>query len=219
MAQVIYGFPFPMPPDIDYYNLNNVDVGFVASLVAATNDNFSFYLPLPGSIDIRTQTIVVHALEFFEQFNHHHADDINANLVATLSTRGEVPAATQTLTKILANDSFWKAQFMRNIVFGVKWNTPTDASLAGPMQWNTDIIDDALVYPPVPLDQAGRPLHIHLFRQDVTIDPATQDETAANYTTFLNFNMVVWFTVRDLTAAEMDRRSRNASDRFALRDA
>jgi len=219
MSQVVYGFPFPLPPDIDYYELNNEDVGFNANLVSTTNESHSFYLPLPGSIDLLTQTIVVHALEFFQQEQHYSRDDESARLIAMLSTRGEVPALTDTIAAADAKDASHKAWFMRNIGFGIKKFHATDASLAAPWEWDTDIIEDALVFPPVPLDQASRPLHIHLFRQNATVDPATGDETPVNYTQFEAFEMVVWFTVRNLTAAEMDRNARNASDRFAIRDA
>lgn len=219
MVQTVWGFPFPLPPDIDYYMLNNEDVGFDASLVSGTNESISFYLPLPGSIDILRETIVVHALEFIIQATHHPADDSNDALLCFLSTRGEVPAATALPSATDALDAFLKAQFMRNIAFGFNRIHTTDAALASPWEYKQDVVDDALVFPPVPLDQASRPLHIHLFRQDVTVDPATGDETAVDFTGFELFQMVVWFTRRNLTADEMSRRARNASDRFAIRDA
>lgn len=210
---------FPFPPDIDYYNLNAVDIGFIASLVQDTNEWYSFYLPLPGSILRREQTIVVHAIEFIHQVNHFHQDDQAQALIVTLSTRGETPVITTDLVYSTAMDSFWKAQFMRNIYFGFRKYLATDTAGVDKPQWDMDTVQDAFVTLPVPLDQWSRPLHIHFAVQSATVDPVTNDETKVNYTTFAQDQLVVWFTVRDLTPEEMDRRSQNASDRFAIRDA
>jgi len=218
MSQEIYGIPFPFPPDIDYYMLNAVDIGFIASLALGVNESYSFYLPLPGSIRRREQTIVVHALEFIQQINHFHQDDQPGQLAVHLSTRGEVPIITSDLIYAAAADDFWKSQFMRNIMFGHSWYTPTDTAGVDKAQWRMDTVTDAWVALPVPLDQWARPMHIHFTAQGATIDPATNDETAVAFTPFAQTTTVVWFTVRDLTQDEMDDTQTNASSRFAIRD-
>jgi len=219
MSQQIYGFPFPMPPGIDYMEVSGLDVGFTGSITQGTSESFSFYMPLPGSISRLEQTIVVHAIEFILQTPHNHSDDQTVAMVAFLSSRGEVPALLDTISRTAAKDAFFKAQFARNIYFGNRKLTPTDTALAGPMQWDNDIVEDALYFPPAPLDQFSHPTHIHLFKQGVTIDPATQDETAVTFSVPTIFSMVVWFTPRNLTVREMDDRQQNASSRFAVRDA
>jgi len=218
MSQQIYGFPFPMPPGIDYMEVSGLDVGFIASLVPDTNDWFSFYMPLPGSINRLTQTIVVHAIEFILQEDHFHQDDHTQVLMAFLSSRGELPAAGAGPARVAARDAFHKAQFARNLYFGQRLITPTDTSLAGPMQWQNDTTEDALYFPPAPLDQTT-PTHVHLVTQGVAIDPATQDETPSTFSAFLQFSMVVWFTPRDLSDAEIEFRGRDFGSRSSIRDA
>jgi len=218
MVQVIYGLPFPLPPGADYYKLNNENVGFNATL-DTTQESYSFYLPLPGSINKHRQTIVVHALEFMVQAAQHIKEASSAALVAFLSTRGEVPAPTNDLNATDGTDSFFKAQFMDNIWFGKNQYQPVDASLAGPIQWILHDSVDAMVYPHASLDQFGRPLHIHLFRQTVTVDPATQVVTVTDFTAFEKFQMRVWFTPRNLSRRERRRLSESPSDRYAILDA
>jgi len=217
MSQQIYGFPFPMPPGIDYMEVSGLDVGFIADLTTTANW-FSFYMPLPGSINRLTQTIVVHAIEFMIQSNHNHADDVIDTLMAFLSSRGELPLQTAGPIRTAATDAFWKAQFAGNIYHGHRLITPTDTALAGPKQWQNDTIEDALYFPPAPLDQTT-PTHIHLVRQDVTIDPATQDQTEVSFQGFAAWSMRVWFTPRNLSPAEIAFRGRDASTRFSIRDA
>jgi len=218
VSQIPYGFQFPMPPGIDYMEVSGLDVGFIANLVPTTNNWFSFYMPLPGSINRLTQTIVVHAIEFSLQNDHLHRDDTNHALMAFLSSRGELPLITAGAGRTAATDAFWKAQFAKNIYFGFRLITPTDASLATAIQWQNDTVEDAIYFPPAPLDQTT-PTHIHLVTQSNTIDPATGDETVQTFSQFLNFSMVVWFTPRNLSQAEIDFRGKDFGARSSIRDA
>lgn len=219
MSQQVYGFPFPMPPGIDYFEVSGLDVGFTGNLVPTTNESFSFYMPVPGSIDRFEQTFVVHALEFMIQIPHSSQDDTVGALLAMLSSRGEVPAPTLRPQRSAASDAFWKAQFARNIYHGLDNFHETDASLASPWEWKNDSVSDALYFPPAALDQWNWPTHIHLFNQNVTVAAPTGDETVVNFQLQAAWSMIVWFTPRDLTNAEKDDRTQNASGRFARRDA
>jgi len=218
MTQVPFGFPFPLPPDVRMATYSNENIDFNADLTSSLQYH-DFYLPTPGSIDVLRQTHVVHALEFIMQGNHYALDDEGQNLAAFISVRGELPNALTSRPVGADNADTWnKTLIGRNISFGRQLYQPTDSSLAGPYQWSLDTIQDAIWFPPAPLDQS-RPTHIFLYNNSVTIDPATQDETLVDFTLWEQVYVVEWFTVRNLTQAEIDRRSRNASDRFAILNA
>jgi len=219
MAQwVNAGWPLPLPPGSRFASYSNEDIDFNANLTgAATTRWHSFYLPLPGSIDKLTQTISVHCIDFIYQDNSFPRDDDPQQLQVYISSRGENPVATSNAIASDTNDPFWKAQIDGGFTFGTALYQPTDASLAGPFQWVMDVIRNVRWYPPASLDQM-RPTHIHFNNQSVSIDPATQDETAVDFTKFEQVIVKPWYTVRNMTAAEMDQRQ-NASTQFAILNA
>lgn len=204
MTQEIFGVP-GLPVNADFVIFNNEDIGLVANLATGTNDIYAFAMPYPASMDLMTQSIVVWAIEMWLQRVNSSNDDIRGWLEAHFSMLDREYPATYRGTLTDATDEAMKAQFA-SCHFGLKFYHPTDAALAGPIQWNQDVRVDAVVIPPVPLDLIT-PLNVQLINQTITVDPATQDDTAVDFTEIETFMMRVWFTLRNLSRLEIAFRN------------
>lgn len=205
--QSVYGFKKDMPKDIDFYVLSNEDIGLNANLATGVNDVYSFALPYPSSIDLTKETIVVHAIEFIKQGSHNNkGTTAMQGLLAFLSMLDNEFAATFTGNASDSEDENLKAHFARNIYFGdLKINVTAAASVEGTERQN-DTVVDAIYFPPVPLDLLT-PLYIQFVNQSISITLATNAVAGANFTSFELVQIVVWFTRRKLTSAEMNARN------------
>jgi len=216
MGQVDYGFPFPLPLASDFVNYSNEDIGFNASLVAATNDVFAFALPYPATLNLFDETIVVYAIELMvlNTGRMHHGVTMLA-LEAWFAMLDREFGATWFGDLSDAEDEAFKAQFGGPVYFGeAKTNiTATVAAEGSYREGDTNII--AMYYPPVPLDLIT-PLFIQFVNASGTATLATNVVANANFTVFERTALRVWFTKRMLTSSE--KATRNMAIRFQRLD-
>jgi len=206
MAQVVYGFPRILPPNVDFVTFSNEDIGFIATLATGTNDVYAFAMPYPASMDLMEESMVIWANEYLHQALNASVDDEQAWLEVHLSMLDrEYPVNFRGALGDSTDEDF-KAQFASGIHIGRRFYHPTDSALAGPQQWDQEVMQSAIYFPPVPLDLIT-PLYHQFINQGITIDPATGDDTAANFSTFENVAVRAWFTMRRLTALEISTRS------------
>jgi len=216
MSQSVHGFPAPLPFSVDFVVYSNEDIGMTAALAVGVNDVFAFAMPYPASMDLMTQSMVVWAMEFVVQKNSYDGGTGNVEaLNAFLSMLDREFAATFIGVGVDAEDENIKAQFARNIYFG--GNTAQEVATAS-VEGGTRVNDaqiDALYFPPVPLDLIT-PLYIQLVNQSSNETLATNVVAAANFTTFERVNIIPWFTIRNLSPAEL--AFRNVQLRFQRLD-
>jgi len=216
--QIIYGFPAPLPPDVDFYTLTNEDIGFTTALTTGVNDVYSFALPYPSSIDLFEETIVIHAIEFLFVANDsaRAVGDLNG-LLAFLSMLDKEFPPTFNGNLGDTSDEAWKAQFGGPIYFGERERMNTTVASVEANTYRNDYIRNANYFPPVPLDLLT-PLYIQFVNQNTAIDLATSVGTLASFTTgdVERVTLRPWFTKRNLTTSE--RSARNTAVRFQLLD-
>jgi hypothetical protein len=213
MPQEVYGFPEAIAklwPDeregLDFYVLSNEDIGFIANLVAGTNDVFSFALPYPSSIDLFDETIKVWAIEFIHNDPHQANVATFHGLLAYMSMLDKEFAATFLGNGSDSEDENLKAHFAGNIYFGNNKMSVTATAAVEGMERHMDMMQQAIYFPPVPLDLVT-PLYIQLVNMNVTVALATNVPTAANFTEFEKVMLRVWFTRRKLTSSEKSARA------------
>jgi len=212
----IYGFPRIMPLAVDFVVYSNEDIGFIANLVAGTNDVYAFALPYPATLDLFDETIVVHAIEFMSHIPANTREGVTVQgLVAHLSMLDREFGPSWFGLVSDAEDEAIKAQFAGPMYFGANQiNITAVASVEG-TQRNQDSTITAVYYPPVPLDLIT-PLFIQFTDQSVTITLATNVDVEADFTDFEAVVLRVWFTRRNLTSAE--KATRNMAIRFQRLD-
>lgn len=210
--EAIYGFPAPLPFEVDFYELSNEDIGFTANLATGTNDSHSFSLPYPASIDLFEETIVVHCVEFYMDLPAHTAGaSAFFGLQAFISMLQKDFSATYRDQGGDGEDENLKAQLDGWIYFGQKKIIPTAAAAVEGVQRDMDVMQKAKWFPPVPLDLVS-PLYLQFVNASVNVTLATNNITDASFTPFEQVKTKVWFTRRKLTAAE--KQSRNVAIRF-----
>lgn len=216
MSEAVYGFPFPLPEDVDFVVYSNEDVGFIATLAAGTNDNFQFALPYPATLNLFDDTIVIHNIEFHAQDTTRHVASTNLRaLTAYLSYLDRDFTVSWYGSMADIDDEAMKAQFAGPLYFGRdRINVLGTASVEG-TERGGDTIIYASYFPPTDLDLVT-PLIVTLTNSSASITLATNASAELDFTTFEQFYMRVWFTRRKLTFDE--RQARNMTIRFQRLD-
>lgn len=204
----------PFPDDIDFMWLSNEDLGFIATLVTGTNDVFAFAIPYPASMDLFSESMIIHAIDFM-----HGAGAIGASLTQQIlevyiAMLDREFAATFRGSFADAEDENLKANLGGPFVFGnlspiLVTTAATEPSPSGQK------ITNVRWTPPVPLD-AVTPAYVQFVNKSAVWTLVTSAAAAANYTVFEQTALRIWFTTRRLTATEMAER--NQTIRFQRLD-
>lgn len=197
--------------DIDFYLLSARDMGFDAVLVDATNNWFKFSMPYPGGIDLFKQTIEVEAIDFMmvreARISSIGVIDALAAWVSMLDK--EFPATFEgnldadVSTEILPA----KAQFDGPIYFGKKKSYDT-GTVVESLQYDGDAEVFVRYFPPTKTLDLVRPLIIQFQNRTVTY-LVTAHTSALSDLPEISMDgtcLRVWFTVRNLTLAEIGPR-------------
>ncbi len=198
-----------LPDDVDHYWLSNEDCGFVTSLAVGTKNNYSFSLPMPAGVDLTTQTIIVHKLEFY----YIGESSIQASSIEALDVYMSY------LDEELPDD--WDGSLDDEVdpIVKAHWAGPMKMGLlempapaAAATEQNLLSYDRETnigYYPEVAggLDLLF-PLVIQLQnRSRATIVLINGTSSAGSFAGTEKFAMRVWFTVRDLSDDEIASRS------------
>jgi len=196
---VNYGVPVLMPLNIQVAWLSNEDIGLTAAIAAADNVH-KFEFPRFGSIDHFSQAITLHKWEWHLLANENGGDLTQERLESWGGYLGrDFPLTFAGLASDQSDESV-KSKITGPASFG-QYSTVTTAGAAEGIQRQPDSIH-AVEYPLVPLDLA-RPYEFHLVNRSVTITAGTNAVAAKDFNGFEAVMMKVYFTVRNLSAAEM----------------
>lgn len=202
------GQPWRMPPNVDFYTLSNEDVGLIASLVTGTNDTYVYAHPLPASLDIYNETIIIWKMEFFGQglFGQLSTGTTTRGVSIVASYLDRPFAATFRGDLADAADEAWKSKFAGPMYTGqALTNITATASVEG-NQRRIDNNQNIVWHPPRPLDLSV-PLYFELFNGSQTVTLATNAVADSNYDVFERYSVRTWFTTRRLTQAEKNARA------------
>jgi len=215
MAVEVYGFPAVMPLDIDFVNYSNEDIGFTASLTTAASVH-AFAIPFPASLDLFDETYIIHSLEALQvQGNGIRVGTTGHGLSLFLSMLDEEFSATFIGTLADTDDAEFKAQFAGPMYFGTSLLSIAGATSVEGNQRAMDTNVIAHYFPPIPID-CLTPCFAQFVKNSQAVTLATNAVAVADYTIFEQVALRVWFTIRNLTAAE--KSSRNMSVRFQRLD-
>lgn len=218
MPEELYGFPqnHDIPNEADFYVLSNEDIGFIASLVVGTNESFTFPIPYPASMDLMNETMIIHAIEFiFARAQENEGGGGIFNLNAFLEYLDFEFDADSSFDDGDDDDEIFKAMFAGPINFGMLAGAPTaSASVEVRNTW-ADLNRHAKYIHFAPLD-CLYPLRVTFVNNSYTEALASGARTAANFTQFEYVYLRIWFTKRNLTAAE--KAARGISMRYMQLD-
>lgn len=211
-----YGFSPNIPRSADFVNYTNEDIGFIASLVAGTNDVYGFALPYPATLDLFDETIVVHALEGI----YHDVGSLKVSTVARalnihLAMLDRAFGVSWFSLLGDAEDEAFKAQFAGPMFMGDKGLNITAVAAAEGSYRESDSNSHIMYIPPVPLDLVT-PLFVQISNASLAITLATNAAAENDFTAFEVVAFRVWFTRRNLSSEE--RQARNMSIRFQRLD-
>jgi len=203
------GPPRDLPDDVDHYWLSNEDCGFVTTLDPALVNHYSFSLPMPAGVDLTTQTIIVHKLEFYRLGDSSiQASSIEALDIWLSYLDEELPDDWDgTLDDEV--DPIVKAHWGGPIKMGLlEMPVPATANI-GLHTVSHDRETNVAYYPEVAdgLDLLF-PLVIQLQNRSRSVIVLVDGTSSAgNFSGTELFAMRVWFTVRDLSDDEIASRS------------
>ncbi len=204
--------PRVLPRNIMFVYYTNENFGFTANLVVGTNETEAFAMPLPATINIFTQTVVWHKIQFLMNNREGFFTEITPQVLKVhLSYLDREFAATFDGTGADAEDENLKAQFDGPFTLGQSKVFIVITARESAYPQTLDNIQNLNYTPPVPLD-ASHPLYIQLTNQSATITAATG--AAAELAFSLQESVAIrgWFTVRNLSPSEM--QARNTAMRF-----
>lgn len=202
MADIIAGFPAPLPFGIDFVTYSNEDLGFTAAYAAGT-DVFQFPLPYPSSMNLWEESMILFCMETIAHgLSRPRASLSTLGIIQHLSMLGDDFGGNWEGILVDAEDETFKAQFAGPDYAGeVGVNllaTANTQSLAVP----GDVQQNIKYYPPEPLDLVT-PLYINWTNQSASFTLATVATTntdAADITERMAIR--AWFLKRDYTSME-----------------
>lgn len=203
MAEIIAGFPAPLPFGIDFVTYSNEDIGFTSAF-AAGSDVFQFPLPYPSSMNLWRESMILFALETIYHGTMRVAASLTSfqGMAQHLSMLGDDFGVDWGGVLVDAEDETFKSQFA-----GPDWVGQRSANLLTTANTQTvrlegDGTQNIKYYPPEPLDLVT-PLYVNWTNQSALITLATADSALdddANLTELMAVR--AWFIKRDYTTAE-----------------
>lgn len=202
MAEIVTGWPAPLPFGIDFVTYSNEDLGRTAAY-SAGNDVQQVPMPYPSSMNLWEETFILFAIEFI----HHNNDQAKTSLIFAgetvhLSMLGDDFGDNWASVLVDAEDETWKAQFAGPFYVGELWRSLTATASVEGIQRRQDVNQSVLYYPPEPLDLVT-PLYINYTNASTNHTLATnvvsQDDDA-NFTEQVTVR--AWFLKRDYTPQE-----------------
>jgi len=189
------------PGDLDFVIVTNEDLGFTATLVAATNDNLGTTLPYPQEWDPDTEVCVLYKLQGWIQDSEYWKDDATQALLVFLSYLDRIPTATYRGVGTDANDEWMKAQFAGPMNVGVKRMGPSATAMteAGTLLGQNQVGFEYV--PEIPLSMFF-PIYLDIVSNSATHALVTSDDTAASFSFFEAFTMRYYYRIRRMNRAE-----------------
>lgn len=193
-----------LPDDLDFYWLSNEDIGFIATLVADTNDIFAFSLPYPAGINLFTETIFLYACDFLASAGVAKLGE-GESLHCYMSMLDLEFAADWDSNFSDAEDPNLKAHFDGPYNFGSSYavNVPSaeDRGSIQPIEGSRSIR-----WWPMQRLRLATPLFVQFVNSSVAIALATYARTQASFTGFEGIAIRPWFTITRLSRDEMTLR-------------
>lgn len=202
MADIIAGFPAPLPFGIDFVTYSNEDLGFIAAYAAGL-DVFQFPLPYPSSMNLWRESMILFAMETIAHgLARPRASLSTLGIIQHLSMLGDDFGANWEGILVDAEDETFKAQFAGPDYAGeAKMNLLATANTQSTLIL-ADNQQNIKYFPPEPLDLVT-PLYINWTNASASFTLATAASTntdAADITERMAIR--AWFIKRDYTAAE-----------------
>jgi len=203
MAEIIAGWPAPLPFGIDFVTYSNEDIGFDGTPFAAGTDVFQFALPYPSSMNLWRESLILFAMEtIYHSQSRPQATLTTTGMIQHLSMLGDDFGANWEGVLLDAEDETFKAQFAGPDYVGVKeYSLLATANIVAVPQ-TADRIQNIKYYPPEPLDLVT-PLYVNWTNAGANLTLATgaaSHDDDADPTEQMAVR--VWFLKRDYTAAE-----------------
>lgn len=215
-----YGPQILMPADADFYLLSNEDIGFESALVTGTNDNYVFALPMPSSLDLDEESLMIHSIEYglIYDLTHEYKDEpANAlDVYMSFLNKSALLPATWRGALTDSEDEWLKSQFAGPIRMG-RLSRGVTAAAAVEGSWRRMDNTYTAIYHPEWADgiDCFDPLYITLVNQGVAVTLATNATADDNFSANEFFYIRVWYTKRKLTNAEKLLRQQ-FSNRFMI---
>jgi len=202
MADIIAGFPAPLPFGIDFVTYSNEDLGFITPYSGGV-DVFQFPLPYPSSMNLWEESLILFCMEsIFHAQSRSQAALTVTGMIQHLSMLGDDFGPNWEGALADAEDETFKAQFAGPDYFGqVSQNLLATANISV-TELKQDINQNIKYYPPEPLDLVT-PLYINWTNASGNFTLATgasthDDDAAPNDSVAIR----VWFLKRDYTPME-----------------
>lgn len=214
MVQIEQGFPenFVNDPVLDYYTLSNEDIDLTATLEAGVSDVHQFAIPFPADMDLDSETIDIHAIEFlYLREQQTKSGTEMKGLLAYLSYLPDdfVPAFRGNVGD--TNDEAWKSQFAGPYFFGdTKFCISAAASVEG-VQREADTVLHIKYIPIRPLPMFT-PIFCNLVNNSTAITLATNAVVDGDFDAFERVSLRIWYKIRKLSRDE--QVARNVAMRF-----
>lgn len=182
--------------------VNNEDQGFNASLVAATNDNFTFTNPHPEEFDFGEEMLLIGEMRFANERPTRMADDsANSGLLVYMSAVDRAFTATYRAALADANDEAFRAYFVKHMPVGAvsSYASGNTGIESVPRNMLTNEMRSRYRFPtwtPMPI-----PLNITVVSSNSTYS-VNGDETDASFTAFEGFYYEYDYVIRDMTRSE-----------------
>jgi len=200
-----YHQPRILPDNIKAVVWTNENFGFVAALVTGTNDVYSFALPMPSTITLGKQTIILHALEIIKiGANGPSLGTVIENLdVYFQMLRRDFTVVGPSDGLADAHDESMKATFAGPMFIGerIGGNVPTANTQ---QQWvEMDGDRNAMWWSPNKKGlRLNRPLIIHLVNRSTVITLATGAAADATFSNFEQVMLRAWYVPSNLSKKE-----------------